>query len=161
MRFRTSDLFTVFIIAVLAAAVTVASGWVLRASVIILVLGSIGIVLATAQLLVDVFSRREARPAPNLKFELPTFDAPEPGAAFRGSLEIWAWLLGLLGAIRLIGLPAALPLFVLVYARFYGGSWRISVVLAALIAGFIFGVYNEIMHVYWPESLLGDLLLSD
>lgn len=161
MRFRASDLFTVFIILVLAGAVIVASGWVLRASIIILVLGSIGVVLATAQLAVDVFMRREARPAPNLKFELPMFDAPEPGAALKGSLEIWAWLLGLLAAIPLFGLPLALPLFVLVYTRFYGASWWLAALLTALIGGFIVGIYNEIMHVYWPDSVLGNLLLED
>ena len=47
MTLRVSDLFTVFIIVVLAAAVYIASGWTLRASIIILVLGSIGVVLAT------------------------------------------------------------------------------------------------------------------
>lgn len=162
LRFRVSDLFTAFVIVLLAAAVREATHWPLRASIIVLVLGSAGILMATAQLLVDLLARdrRERAPA-NPKFELPTFDALEPAQAVRGSLEIWAWLLGLLASIPVIGLAAALPLFVLAYARLYGASWRLAAVLAALIAAFIFGVYNEIMHVYWPDSLLGDLLFDD
>ena len=42
MRFRSADLFTVFVIAVMAGAVAIASQWELRASIIILVLGSLG-----------------------------------------------------------------------------------------------------------------------
>ena len=40
-----------------------------------------------------------------------------------GSLEIWAWLWGLFFAVHLIGFPIALPLFVFLYIKWYGGSW--------------------------------------
>jgi hypothetical protein len=162
MRFKPADLFTVFVSAVLAGAVAIASQWERRASIIILVLGSIGVVFATAQLVMDCFLRREgvtvtAKPT----MELPTFEDTDPKANFRGTLEIWGWLLGLLALIKTIGLPFALPLFVLVYTKFYGASWRLGIFLAALIAAFIFGIYDNIMRVYWPESVLGDLFLDD
>ncbi len=158
MTLRVSDLFTVFIIVVLATAVYIASGWTLRASIIILVLGSLGVVLATMQLLLDIFMRRPADQPANLKYELPQIQQQDPRKALLGSLEIWAWLIGLLAAIALIGLQIALPLFVFTYSRFYGASWLISIVLTALITGFIFGIYNEVMHVYWPRSVLGEYL---
>ena len=56
---------------------------------------------------------------------------------------------------------ATLPVFVFAYARFYGASWRLCAILAAMIAAFIFGIYDQIMHVYWPESVLGDLFLDE
>lgn len=162
MRFRPADLFTVFVIFVLAGAVAVASQWQLRASIIILVLGSLGVLFATAQLVKDCFlaDRTDtggARPT----MELPSFEDADPKATFRGTLEIWGWLLGLLVVIRIVGLDLALPLFVLVYAKYYGASWRLSLFLAALIGAFIYGVYDKIMHVYWPQSVLGDLFLDD
>ena len=46
------------------------------------------------------------------------------------------------------GIDLALPIFVLVYVRVYGGNWRLCVALAAMISGFIFGIYDQIMHVY-------------
>ena len=162
MRFKPSDLFTVFIIVLLVSAVAIASQWELRASIIILVLGSIGAVFATAQLVMDCFLGRgtgavTARPT----MELPTLEDTDPKANFRGTLEIWGWLLGLLALIKVVGLPFALPLFVIAYTKFYGASWRLSLFLAALIAVFIFGIYDNIMRVYWPESVLGDLFLDD
>jgi len=160
-RFQTKDIFTVFIIAVLVTAVAVSSQWVLRASIIILVLGSIGAVLATVQLLVDCLGRKPVTSIRVPTFELPSFDQADARTTFWRTLEIWGWLLGLLATIPLIGLPAALPLFVLVYIRAYGGSWTIALVLAALITAFIFGVYQQIMHVYWPDAVLVDLVFGN
>ncbi|MEE8283823.1 MAG: hypothetical protein V3R63_02405, partial [Alphaproteobacteria bacterium] len=72
MRFKPSDLFTVFIILVLGAAVAVASQWELRASIIILFLGSFGVVLATAQLAIDCLPRKRVTTAPSR----PTMELP-------------------------------------------------------------------------------------
>lgn len=160
-RFRLSDLFTVFIIGLLVTAVAVASQWTLRASIIVLVLGSLGAVLAIGQLALDIFGREAAAPKAVPKYELPSFDQGTVRQTFWSVVEIWAWLLALLLAIPLIGLPVALPLFVLVYIRFYGGSWLMGLVLAALIVAFIYGVYQQIMHVYWPENYLADWLFPD
>ncbi len=159
MRFRAADLFTVFVIFVLGGAVIWASHWPLRASIIILALGSLGVVMATAQLLLDMF-RREAvgRSARKPTYELPGFDERDVRLQVRGVLEIWAWMIGLVLAVPIVGLPVAVPLFVLTYALFYGADWKVAVLLTALISAFIFGVYNQIMHVYWPDSLLGDWL---
>ncbi len=157
MHFKASDLFTVFIILVLAAAVYIATGWELRASIIVLVLGGLGLVMAVAQLAMDCLARPAAAAKPRLQYELPSFEDADPRATFLGSLEIWAWLAGLVIAIKIVSLPLALPLFVVVYAKAYGGGWRLSGFLGLLIAAFIFGVYEQIMHVYWPDSLVGDM----
>jgi hypothetical protein len=162
MRFKPADLFTLFVIFVLVGAVAIASQWILRASIIILVLGSLGAVFATAQLVMDLFLReRAAATTGRPTMELPTFEDTDPKSTLRGTFEIWGWLLGLVVLIRIIGLDLALPLFVLVYAKFYGASWRLSAILAAMIAAFIFGIYDQIMHVYWPESVFGDLFLDE
>ncbi|MCZ6638321.1 MAG: hypothetical protein O7C66_09030 [Alphaproteobacteria bacterium] len=162
MRFKASDLVTVFVIFVLGGAVAIASQWELRASIIILLLGSLGVLMATAQLAIDIFPRGRAAAAPaRPTMELPIIEDKDPKAALRGTFEIWGWLLGLLAFIRIVGLDLALPIFVLVYVRFYGGSWRLSAFLSVMIAAFIFGIYDQIMHVYWPESVFGDLFMDD
>ncbi len=151
---RTSNLFTIFIGLSLLAALIIAWDWPLRASIIVLVLGSIGLVLVTVQLFIDLIRRHGEEPPGKLDFEIPSFEAADPRATRQGTLEIWGWLLGLLIAIRIIGLPVSLPLFVFAYAKVYGANWTISGVLGALIAGFEYGVYQRIMHVYWPEALI-------
>jgi hypothetical protein len=154
-RFKTSDLFTVFIIAMIATALIMASEWTLRASVLILVLGSAGLVLALAQLFIDTFHRKADMPEAVPQFEVPSFDDVDPKMLGKSTLEIWAWLVGLVCAIPIIGMPIALTLFVVVYCKVYGGSWLVSLFSAGLVALFIWGVYIHLMHVYWPDSLLG------
>ena len=161
MQVRGSDWFTVFIILMLGLAIYMASSWPLRASIIVLVLGSAGLFMAVVQLALDIRARHlkiSPRSTPRLAMELPATESKNPKEDLLGTLEIWVWLLGLFLAIYVIGLRIALPFFVLSYARLYGASWRLSVFLAALIGAFMFGIYDNIMHVYWPDSILGNLL---
>jgi hypothetical protein len=147
--------FTSFIGLVILLALLVAKDWPIRASIIILLLGGIGLILALAQLLLDV-RNLHADDHENVR---PTFETAAVEHQGRwGTLEIWAWLVGLFLAIHLIGFPIALPLFVLLYVKLYGGSWPTAVLLAAGTWGFLFGVFNEILNVHWPEPWLGLIL---
>lgn len=153
---KARDLFTASIAVVLAGALINAWSWPLRASIIILVLGSIGLVMVVAQLVLD-YRRADGEVASKLDYEIPSFQDTDSKTSHRGPLEIWGWLFGLLITINLIGLPITLPVFVLAYAKFYGAKWLISIFLASLIAGFEYAVYERIIHVYWPEPLILEL----
>ena len=148
-------LFTLFILLLLSWAVYVAWEWSLRASIIVLVLGSVGVVLVLVQLIFDIVPKWAGSVEP----EEIAFDAPALKPEGRwGNVEIWGWILGFYMAIHLIGFPAAVPLFVFAYAKIYGASWRLSLILAAVGWGFLYGLFEEILHVPWPESLLKMLL---
>jgi hypothetical protein len=148
-------LFTSFVGLVIVGALFVATDWPVRASIIVLLLGSIGIVLAAMQLVFDFTALRRG----NSKLERPTFEVAALEHQGRwGSLEIWAWLWGLFFAIHLVGMPIALPLFVLLYVKLYGGGWILAITLAAGTWGFLYGVFEQILHVPWPKPWLGFLL---
>jgi hypothetical protein len=150
-------LFTSFVGLVIVVALYVASEWPVRASIVILLLGAIGIVLTLLQL---VFDFKAAR-ADDKTVERPTFEVAALEHRGRwGVLEIWAWLWGLFFAIHLIGFPMALPLFVFTYVKLYGGSWATAVLLAAGTWGFLYGVFEQILHVPWPEPWLSFPILS-
>jgi hypothetical protein len=157
VQFRPTSLFTIFIVFLLIAALIEALNWELRASIIVLVLGGAGLVLAVAQLVLELRrhpSESDSKPT----YEVRSFNDADPKLLSRASMEVWAWLVGLVCAIPIVGLPVALPVFVFAYAKTYGASWKMSAFLAALIAAFIYGVYIQLMHVYWPSSLLGGLI---
>lgn len=156
-RFKPKDLFTLFIGAAMAGAMVVAWDWPLRASIIVLVLGSIGVVLVATQLALDLTRSEHAGGDQTPALELPSFTDDDTSFTRRGIFEIWAWLIGLLLTVLLIGLPLALCLFVFLYAKLYGSSWVLSISLAFIIALFEYGIYDRIMHVYWPEPLLWQL----
>lgn len=145
-------IFTSVIGMVMLAALFVAKDWPLRASIIILLLGGVGVILAIVQLAADYQALRSE----DSKFVRPTFEvrAIEHGGRW-GSLEIWAWLWGLFCAIHLIGFLIALPLFVFLYVKFYGGSWLTTIILTAITWGFLYGIYDRLLSVPWPKPWLG------
>jgi hypothetical protein len=157
VRSKESVLFTSFVGLVIVSALLIAKDWPVRASIVVLLLGSIGIVLALIQLAFDCKTAREESPKP----ERPTYEVVALEHQGRwGSLEIWAWLWGLFLAIHLIGFPAALPLFVFLYVKLYGGRWALAGVLALVTWGFLYGVLDQVLHVPWPEPWLGVLFRS-
>jgi len=150
-------LFTSFIGLVVVVALFISLDWPVRASIVILLLGSIGIVLTAIQLVFDLKVLRGG----SLKAARPTFEVEALEHKGRwGSLEIWAWLWGLFLAIHLVGMPIALPLFVFFYTKLYGGSWTAALILAAGTWGFLYGLFEQLLHVPWPKPWLAFLLPS-
>lgn len=150
---REKRLFTLFIFLVLAAAVIVAYPWPLRASVIVLLLGGIGVVLALVQLVIDFRPDR-----PQEASEGITFDAPQLKSTTRwGNVEIWSWILGLYAAVHLIGFLSTVPLFVFSYSKIYGARWPVSLVLSLVCWGFVYAIFEQLMHVPWPKPILFSL----
>ena len=151
-RAKEQIFFTSFIGLVMITALCVAADWPVRASIIILLLGSVGVVLVIAQLRLDFKAAR----AEGAKILRPTFEVQAIEHQGRwGSLEIWAWLWGLFFAIHLIGFPIALPSFVFLYVKLYGGRWLTAIVLTAVTWGFLYGIYDNVLSVPWPKPWIG------
>jgi len=149
------SLFTLFVLLLLSWALYIAKDWPLRASIIILVLGSAGVGLSLVQLIFDLVSKRAgAAESEGIAFDAPALKPESPW----GKLEIWGWILGFYAAILLIGFPAATPIFVFAYTKGYGASWGLSLTLAALGWGFLYGIFEKLLHVPWPKPLLGLLI---
>jgi hypothetical protein len=151
VRFTEQIIFTTFIGLVMFAALFVAKDWPVRASIIILLLGGVGIILVGIQLTVDF----RAMHTQGSQITRPTFEVQAVEHQGRwGSLEIWAWLWGLFFAVHLIGFPIALPLFVFSYVKLYGGGWLTAALLTALTWGFLYGIYDHLLNVPWPKPWL-------
>jgi hypothetical protein len=149
--------FTSFVGLTILAALFVAKDWPVRASIVILLLGSVGIVLTVMQLFFDVKALRgTGRKIERPIYEVAALDQQGPW----GSLEIWAWLCGLFLAIHLLGFFTALPVFVFAYIKLYGGRWVTASILAAATWGFLYGVFEQLLQVPWPKPWLGFLFSS-
>jgi hypothetical protein len=144
-------LFTLFIGIAMAAALWFARDWPIRASIGVLVLGSIGVVLAIWQFALDA-GKSDAR-VERSQFEMPLAERENKW----GNVEIWCWIVGLYLLIVTIGFPIAVPLFVLVYSKFYGAGWALGLILSTIAWGFVYGVFEKILHVPWPTPLIQSL----
>jgi len=129
---RLFRLLMLFVGLAILGAIIFAWDWPLRASIIVLVLGSIGFVMVMAQLLLDLRGNKPSTKPSELAFEIPSYESSDPATQRNGLLEIWAWLVGLLAAIFLIGLPISLALFVFLYTKSYGGGWAVSLGMAVM-----------------------------
>jgi len=144
-------LFTLFIVCVFIVALRSSLDWPLRASILVLLLGGIGLILALSQLGMDFWGiSHQPVKAEGMSFEVPLL---ETGSRW-GNLEIWTWLIGLYAAIWLVGFPIAVPLWVFAYSKFYGSHWITSLSLTTVAWVFIYGIFDRALHVPWPDSLL-------
>lgn len=117
----------------------------------VVIMGSIGAVLALVQFISDLRSITGATSEKKgLKFDL---SAPETASQW-GNLEVWLWVLGLYAGIWVIGFPTAVAVFVFAYSKFYGARWGLALTLTAVTWGFLYGFFDLVIHVPWPESLL-------
>ena len=82
--------------------------------------------------------------------DVPQF---EGGEHFR-DLKTWGWLVGLLVAVWLLGFMVAVPLFVFVFSIIHGARWYISVFLSAMAFGLLYGIFDVVVHVSWPEPFV-------
>jgi hypothetical protein len=71
------------------------------------------------------------------------------------SMRFFAYLLAIIAMTYVAGQLLALPLFVAIYARRWGGfSWPICLAYAAVCLLVIWGLYVEVMNLHLYPSLL-------
>jgi TctA family transporter len=66
------------------------------------------------------------------------------------------WCLGFLAVAGLVGLLPAVFVFLLLFIRVQGGEkWRLGLTIAFCCTLFMWLLFQEVIHVPWPASLLG------
>lgn len=146
MRINGRILFSLFLITVAAIAIVMARQWSFKAAFFPLVTGIPLLVLATVQLLVDLFGRSPAAAETRLDLDFAT-DVPPP-IARRRTVAIFAWMAGFILLVFLLGFSLAIPLFVLAYlAPQTGVGWRRKITLAAVAWGCFYGLFDRLLHL--------------
>lgn len=81
---------------------------------------------------------------------------PKKVVLIRG-IRFFGWLVAFLACTSVIGLLPTVPLLVVAYMRLEGReSWRLSLIMATCLTAFLYGVFDQIVHISWPENLLGN-----
>jgi TctA family transporter len=170
-HFRGSDLFYVFIIAVLGWALVTATSWDLNAKIVPLIVGSLALTFATLSLLDQVF-RRDVAPASAMgdaaKAEVSqkihmdlgsdTDHIPTREVVTRAG-RFYGWLIAFMASMAIIGLIPTVPLFVIAFMRIENREpWKLVLPQAILLALFIYVVFDRLLAVPWPATLLGTLV---
>jgi hypothetical protein len=69
----------------------------------------------------------------------------------------FGWLAGFLGSVAMIGVIPTVPLFVVLYMRVEGREpWRLTVTLAAAAVTFTWFLFEWLLRLPWPPTVVGD-----
>jgi TctA family transporter len=70
--------------------------------------------------------------------------------------RFFGWFLAFLACMALIGMIPTIPLMIVAFMRVEGReSWRLSLILALCVTALVYGIFQQIIHIPWPSSLLG------
>ena len=76
---------------------------------------------------------------------------------FRGAM-FFAWMLAFMGSMALIGLIPTVPIFIIAYMRVEGREpWLLTLGMAVCTSVFIWVLFDWLLTIPWPPSLLGDV----
>jgi len=167
--FELSQAFYLGIIAMLALMLAASLSWNFSARIV-------PTIVATASLALAVLSAAHAvfmRPLGESELDIGSWARHRAGAGIhmdlasdtaglaareillRGS-AFFGWILGFMLSMAVIGIIPTVPLFVIGYMRLENREpWRLVLPQAIVLTGFIYYVFDLLLHLAWPETLLG------
>jgi putative tricarboxylic transport membrane protein len=111
------------------------------------------------QLLNDLFAWPRATPEhgqaqPRIADLQPLLSMKGRDVARRGG-EAFAWIFGLLFGVWLVGFPPTIALFCFSYLMFRSHEkWWVALSTTAVLMAILYGFFDQVLHVSWPEGLL-------
>ncbi len=156
-----SVLFDGMLVAAVGWGVFTAVQWPFETRLFPLTIGIPVLIVALGQLGRDIhrqLRQRADEPSPreeildiSVDTSVPAADVARRAGGFFGSA------LGLFGLILLVGFKVAIPVFLVVYLRFYSrASWYVTLFAVGLLLALVLGVFDHLMNVPWHRGLLED-----
>jgi len=146
-------LFSCFLAAVGASAIAYAHNWPFKAALFPLMTGIPLLVLALAQVLLDLRGRPETREAPVMDLQ-QTSDVPAE-LARRRTIAIFVWMAAFILLVLLIGFTLAVPLFAFFYLLFQSSAgFGTSVAIAAGAWTFFYVLFERVLQLQFEAGLV-------
>jgi len=169
-KFNLTHIFPVLMLCIFAVMMAEAVTWNFSAKIIPMIVGTGAITFCLLSLANEVFKgdthkkREEERAARGEAAEkmhmdiASTIDHMTPKEiAIRGAI-FFGWMIGFLASMALIGLIPTVPLFIVAFMRVEGNEpWRITLPMAICTTALVYIVFDQLLTIPWPGSVLGDL----
>jgi hypothetical protein len=159
IAFKPADLMYVFFIGVALYMLTTAQAWQFMARIGPTAVAGTLIFAGTISLANKLFftSGGQAHGAIHMDVGSDHDEALSNQVTLARAGRFLGWLLAFLACTSVIGLIPTVPLLIVAFMRVEGReSWRISLILAICVTAFLYGVFDQVLHVPWPSSLLGE-----
>ncbi len=162
LRFDWSTLFTALILAAVVYALVLSTGWPEISARVPRIAGTVALLAVAGSLIGQLLSLqsegRESDPAAAVDLA-STADGLPRSLFIRRAVWFFAWLAVFMALIWVIGFLPAILLFVGGYMVLEGKErWRLAIPLSLATAGFCWFVFDRLLALPWPRSLLGDLI---
>ena len=172
-RFSWYNLFPAFLLVLFATMLTEAADWNPLARIIPLIVGASAILFCALALANEIFKRgtvklesldEKARAQVQEKIHMDIKSnishLPAKTLLTRGTI-FFGWMVGFLASMATIGIIPTVPLFVTLFMRVEGREpWRIVLPMAAFMCVFVYFLFDQLLAIPWPPSLLGDFVPS-
>lgn len=163
--FAVSDMFYVILIGVTIWMLVVSMRWPIAARIGPQIVGTTLLIAAAISFYHAVVVR--ARTADNqidashrgIQMDLgsDTGDLDQRTVLFRAA-QFFGWFLLFMGLMALIGLIPTIPVFIFLFMRLFAKeSLRMTLLYAAGVTLFVYVVFDQLIRVFWPNTVMGQL----
>jgi hypothetical protein len=155
---------SLFFLGVITVLVITAAGFDWDTRLFPWAIGLPALALALRQVIADwqgVSVETEGEQRPNYPgiLDLPTDRSVAPEVMARHTLRTGIWILGFACGIWFLGFLISIPIFVFWYLLYEAqASKTSSFTVAALTFLFVWGLFDAMMHLAWPEATLLKIL---
>ena len=160
--FKLEDLVHVFFIGVGFYMLVTSQGWLLIARIGPTVVASILVIAGTISLAYKVFvnpaqaGSTHAGGGIHMDVGVEHAEKLPNKVTLTRAARFFGWFVAFLVCMALIGMIPTVPLMIVAYMRVEGREpWRLSLILAVCVTVFLYVVFDRIIHIPWPDSLLG------
>jgi len=167
--FATGNLFPAALLILFIVMLSQSLDWPFAARIVPTIVGVGAILFCSLSLANDVFGVHEPGGAATaasagkrpkkIHMDIVSKTSHLPGLTIlsRGA-TFFGWMAGFMLLMWLIGLIPAVPIFILSYMRFEGReSWKIVIPMASTLVLLIYVVFDQLLAIPWPPTLLGTL----
>ena len=162
MQKAVSLLFDAFFVVLLAGAVITAWQWPFATGLFPLTIAIPVLLVAAAQFARDAFFKGEADGGDEQRERIRDIEVDRSvptRLVIQRAGAFYLCALGFLAAILLVGFKLSVPLFMVFYfRRFSRAGWIVTLILTGLLTGLVLGLFDAVLHVGWPDNLLGYVL---
>jgi TctA family transporter len=169
-RFTARSLLPLFMLGLFATLMFEAIGWDFDAKIVPLIVGFAAIGFCALSLVTDACKRPRAPTglgerakadiAATIHMDIAsTIDHLSARTMILRGLLFFGWMGAFLGSMSLIGVIPTVPLFIVTFMRVERREpWRIVLPMALIMTGFIYILFDRLLGVVWPSTVLGGLL---
>jgi TctA family transporter len=178
-RWSPDNVFPAGMLCLFLAMLATSVNWPFEAKIIPTIVGVGAVIACSLSLANDVFNKRarEAMAAAaagagnpgspgsgpampvsqkiHMDIESKTAHVPGPVILIRGFM-FFGWMVAFLCSMAVIGLIPTVPIFVIAYMRLEGPEkWRHAIIMALVMMTLIYVVFDQLLTIPWPQTLLG------